>query len=93
MLLQELSWPEVGNLSRDLPVLVPEHVDPVLLGAAMLGATASGAFMDLRSAMATMAPTAIQYLPTVGAIRSQHERRFAAFARNDHQPVRPGAVL
>ena len=23
MLLQEMTWPEIGNLSRDIPVLVP----------------------------------------------------------------------
>jgi len=23
MLLQEMTWPEIGNLSRDIPVMVP----------------------------------------------------------------------
>lgn len=41
-----------------LPVLVPDDVDPVLLGAAMLGATAAGAFQDLAQVMTEMAPAA-----------------------------------
>jgi D-ribulokinase len=62
-----------------LAVLTPERIDPVLLGAAMLGATACGAFPDLSDAMRGMAPTAKTLTPATGAIAAAHERRYAAF--------------
>ena len=44
MLLQEMTWPEIGNLSRDLPVLVPVaaleqhgHHMPVFTDSMLLG--------------------------------------------------------
>jgi D-ribulokinase len=62
-----------------LPVLAPEQADPVLLGAAMLGATAGGAFPDLSAAMQGMAPATLTFEPATGAIARLHEQRFAAF--------------
>ncbi|MGX1789904.1 FGGY-family carbohydrate kinase [Bosea sp. NPDC055332] len=62
-----------------LAVLVPDGVDPVLLGSAMLAATAAGAFASLDEAMISMAPQASVYLPVGGAIAELHDRRFAAF--------------
>ncbi|MGO4673416.1 FGGY-family carbohydrate kinase [Bosea sp. 2YAB26] len=62
-----------------LPVLVPEDVDPVLLGSAMLGATAAGNFQDLAQAMVEMAPGASVFAPVGGDIARLHDRRFAAF--------------
>jgi len=62
-----------------LPVLVPAGVDPVLLGSAMLGATAAGAFASLDEAMSGMAPEASACMPAGGTIARLHERRFAAF--------------
>ena len=62
-----------------LPLLVPEEVDPVLLGSAMLGATAAGLQPGLAEAMVAMAPRASAFLPAGGAIAALHERRFAAF--------------
>lgn len=62
-----------------LPVLVPDGVDPVLLGSAMLGATAAGAFSSLDQAMSGMAPQASVCLPAGGATASLHDRRFSAF--------------
>lgn len=62
-----------------LPVLVPDEVDPVLLGSAMLGATAAGAFQDLAQAVTEMTPGASAFLPTGGDIAGLHDRRFAAF--------------
>ncbi|WP_186420162.1 FGGY-family carbohydrate kinase [Bosea sp. CS1GBMeth4] len=64
-----------------LPVLVPDGVDPVLLGSAMLGATAAGLFASLEEAMSRMAPGAGACLPAGGDVASLHERRFAAFGR------------
>ncbi len=62
-----------------IPVLVPERTDPVLLGAAMLGATAGGSFSDLSDAMRGMAPTASTFAPATGDIAEIHKRRYAAF--------------
>ena len=63
-----------------LAVLVPEQTDPVLLGAAMLGATACGAFPALSDAMQGMAPTARTLMPAAGTTATFHARRYAAFA-------------
>lgn len=74
--------PLVRQLLADctgLPLLAPEGADPVLLGAAMLGASASGAFPDLSSAMAAMAPRTARFLPATGTIALAHQRRYAAF--------------
>jgi D-ribulokinase len=65
--------------STGIPVLVPDDVDPVLLGSAMLGAAAAGAFPDLAQAMTAMAPTATVLAPAAGEIAQVHDRRFAAF--------------
>ncbi|KFC63618.1 FGGY-family pentulose kinase [Bosea sp. LC85] len=62
-----------------LPVLVPEEVDPVLLGSAMLGATAAGTFQGVAQAMVGMAPGASVFAPVGGDISRLHDRRFAAF--------------
>ncbi|WP_332681084.1 FGGY-family carbohydrate kinase [Bosea sp. (in: a-proteobacteria)] len=62
-----------------LPVLVPEGADPVLLGAAMLGASAAAAYPDLTEAMAAMAPAARAFEPAGGAIAGLHAQRYAAF--------------
>jgi D-ribulokinase len=62
-----------------LPVLVPDEVDPVLLGSAMLAATAAGAFPDLAAAMARMAPDAAVFMPAGGEIAALHARRLTAF--------------
>lgn len=74
--------PLVRQLLADcagLPVLVPDGVDPVLLGSAMLGATAAGAFPDLAQAMVEMAPEAGVFAPAGDEIARLHDRRFAAF--------------
>ena len=84
-----------------LPVLVPDDVDPVLLGSAMLAASAAGAFPDLGEAMTTMAPAAAVFTPAGGEIAEWHARRLAAFetlqvaarqARGLMHPARPQAV-
>ncbi|CAM5767957.1 FGGY-family carbohydrate kinase [Bosea minatitlanensis] len=62
-----------------LPVLVPDAVDPVLLGSAMLAAAAAGAFPDLGGAMTGMAPAAAVFMPAEGAVAQRHAGRFAAF--------------
>ena len=78
-----------------LPLLAPDEVDPVLLGSAMLAATAANAFPDLAEAMAGMAPEAAVFTPADGAIAELHTHRLAAFealqvaARQARELIRP----
>ncbi len=74
--------PLVRQLLADctgLPVLVSGEADPVLLGAAMLGARASGEFDTLTEAMETMSAVSETFKPAGGEIANAHTRRFAAF--------------
>lgn len=74
--------PLVRQLLADctgVPVAVAHQAEPVLLGAAMLGATASGVFAGLTEAMAAMTGGADVFQPAGGEIAAAHERRFAAF--------------
>ena len=64
-----------------LPVVVARTEEPVLLGAAMLGAVASRHCVDLATAMATMSHVGRTYAPTGGATASRHTARFEAFER------------
>lgn len=63
----------------DIPVVASRQPEPVLLGAAMLGATASGAFESLTAAMTAMAGAEETFPPTGGEIAALHDRRFATF--------------
>jgi len=62
-----------------LPVLVTRAEEPVLLGSAILGAVAAGAFPDLRAAMAAMSSVVSESRPAAGEIGRLHDRRFEAF--------------
>ncbi|WP_019173259.1 FGGY-family carbohydrate kinase [Pseudaminobacter salicylatoxidans] len=62
-----------------VPVLVSRQSDPVLLGAAMLGATAAGVFENLSGAMEAMSSVGESFEPAGGKIAALHDRRFAAF--------------
>src|SRR5690606_21021723 len=62
-----------------VPVRVSRQPEPVLLGAAMLGATAAGAFDDLPAAMAAMTGEADIFQPARDTAAA-HRRRFEAFA-------------
>jgi D-ribulokinase len=62
-----------------LPVLASDAVDPVLLGSAMLGAAAAGAYPSIEDAMRGMAPDAEAWLPAGGQRAGLHDRRYAAF--------------
>lgn len=84
-----------------LPLLAPNDVDLVLLGSAMLAATAAKAFPDLDQAMSGMAPGAAVFTPARGEVAGLHARRLAAFeilqgaarqAREFMRPARSQAV-
>lgn len=84
-----------------LPLLAPDEVDPVLLGSAMLAATAAKAFPGLGEAMTGMAPGAAVFTPAGGDVADLHARRLAAFetlqaagrtARELMQPARHQAL-
>lgn len=68
------------------PVVVPETPEPVLLGAAMLGAVAAGARPDTAEAMAAMASPGRSVPPRGGDIAAFHERKYAVYRRmqDDH---------
>lgn len=63
------------------PVLATQSEEPVLLGAAILGSVASGAFADVRSAMAKLSRTDHTYAPAGGEIAALHAQRYEAFKR------------
>jgi len=65
--------------TANIPVAVADTEEPVLLGAAMLGATAGGHYGSLAEAMAAMSRLAKLFSPAHGAIKVLHERRYAAF--------------
>jgi D-ribulokinase len=62
-----------------LSVSLPETNEPVLLGAAMLGAVASGAFPDLPGAMTAMSRTRATTVPASGPIASFHAAKRSIF--------------
>ena len=61
------------------PVLGSRVEEPVLLGAAILGAVASGLHPDIVAAMGAMSGTSDSYPPKDGAIAAEHEKRYRAF--------------
>ena len=63
------------------PVLANEADEPVLLGAAMLGSVATGAYADVGAAMAGMSRVGTRYEPQGGNIGAMHQARFAAFEK------------
>lgn len=62
------------------PVLATLAEEPVLLGAATLGAVAGGAFPDMTTAMAALTRPAQVYSPDA-AQAAAHDRRYDAFCR------------
>lgn len=75
-----------GDLVRQLladvtgkPVLATQAEEPVLLGAAILGAVAAGLFQDMPSAMARMSHVGKTYEPASGEMAALHAKRFRAF--------------
>ena len=64
-----------------LPVIATAAREPVLLGAAMLGSVAAGAFDRVQAAMHAMSRIDRVYSPTDGAVALAHTRRYQAFQR------------
>jgi D-ribulokinase len=62
-----------------LPVAASQSPEPVLLGAAMLGAVASGHYPDLSTAMPAMSRLGDIFQPATGAMREWHDQRYEAF--------------
>lgn len=65
--------------AADLNVALPETAEPVLLGSAMLGAVASGAYPDLTAAAAEMCRTGDEIRPAGGSIADFHAAKFAVY--------------
>lgn len=63
------------------PVCAIDAQEPVLLGAAMLGSVAAGAFGAVEAAMAGMSQIGASYEPQGGEIAALHQARFSAFGR------------
>ena len=63
------------------PLVATKAEEPVMLGAAMLGAVAGKRFDDVAMAMAGMSRVDRTYVPAKGAIAEAHEARFRAFER------------
>lgn len=63
------------------PLLATRAEEPVLLGAAILGSVAGGAFPNVRAAMAALSATDRTYEPAGGETIALHARRYTAFQR------------
>ena len=62
-------------------VVLPREPEAVLLGAAMLGAVAGGAFPAILDAMAGMSGVGAVIEPTGGAVARYHDAKYAVFQR------------
>ncbi|MDD9717505.1 FGGY-family carbohydrate kinase [Dinoroseobacter sp. PD6] len=65
--------------SSGFPVLSTRSAEPVLLGAAMLGAVAAGAYPTIQSAMSAMSSVKARFDPSSAEILALHQKRFEAF--------------
>jgi FGGY-family pentulose kinase len=62
-----------------LRVAVPETAEPVLLGAAILGAVAAGAFPSTKAAIDRMSRLGVEYAPAGGAAARLHQAKYDVF--------------
>lgn len=62
-------------------VVITQCEEPVLLGAAILGAVASGRFEEMTEAMRSMSHVDDRFTPATGAFARIHEARFSAFLK------------
>ena len=61
------------------PVIAPAADEPVLLGSAILGSVAAGAFPNVRNAMEALSSVASVYAPAGGGVAEIHAHRYQAF--------------
>lgn len=61
------------------PVIAPKTDEPVLLGAAILGAVATGAFATVQEAMMKLSAADKAYTPEAGNLQAIHDARYEAF--------------
>jgi D-ribulokinase len=61
------------------PVVATKAEEPVLLGAAILGAVAGGLFADMRAAMTKLSTADQTYQPAEGTIADLHAKRYEGF--------------
>jgi FGGY-family pentulose kinase len=71
-------------------ILLPREPEAVLLGAAVLGAVASGDRANVLDAMSAMNAVATEVRPSAGPVREYHARKHAVFQRlyDDQQAYR-----
>lgn len=62
-------------------LVLPEEPEAVLLGAAVLGAVAAGAFPDIAAGMAGMSRAGRSIRPAEGRMRDYHDAKYAVFLR------------
>ncbi len=62
-------------------IVLPQEPEAVLLGAAILGAVAGGAYGSLLQAMSAMSRAGRTIIPSVGAIARYHNAKHAIFQR------------
>ncbi|MCB1693243.1 MAG: FGGY-family carbohydrate kinase [Pseudomonadales bacterium] len=73
-------WCQVHADVLGIPVAVPEESDGVLLGSAMLGATAAGEYGSLEEAMTSMARPGHLYEPNP-EMAAFHDRKYRVYRR------------
>ncbi|EPE96684.1 FGGY-family carbohydrate kinase [Rhizobium grahamii] len=61
------------------PVVATKAEEPVLLGAAIIGAVAGGCFADVREAMNRLTMVEKTFIPSVGRVSDIHAMRYGAF--------------
>jgi len=61
------------------PVMATTAEEPVLLGAAILGAVAGGLFTDMRAAMTKLSAAEVTYQPTQDMVADLHAKRYGGF--------------
>ncbi len=62
-------------------IVLPQEQEAVLLGAAVLGAVAGGAYDGIPDAMAAMSRAGTQILPQQGPVRDYHDAKYAVVQR------------
>ncbi|MEP1536379.1 MAG: FGGY-family carbohydrate kinase [Paracoccaceae bacterium] len=65
--------------AANITVAAPGTKEPVLLGSAMLGAVAGGAFETIEDAMRAMSSLGDTFQPTQGKIAAAHTKRYEVF--------------